>query len=149
MPLTPDAYTMGKSHCSSLAPRSMNSSKVESTTHSGRAAGRSILFTTTTTWVRGGGGRWEGASVRQGCKGCAQWAHQAQGRIRPVRMRGFSGPPLACPRPLLACPTFLFSCSAFLVTKRVCGIGPSTLSTSSTTPSHMLSTRSTSPPKSA
>ena len=35
------------------------------------------------------------------------------------------------------------------VTKRVCGIGPSTASTSSSTPSTMLSTRSTSPPKSA
>jgi hypothetical protein len=34
-------------------------------------------------------------------------------------------------------------------TKRVWGIGPSTESTSSSTPSHMLSTRSTSPPKSA
>jgi hypothetical protein len=35
------------------------------------------------------------------------------------------------------------------VTKRVCGIGPSTASTSSSTPSTMPSTRSTSPPKSA
>jgi hypothetical protein len=38
---------------------------------------------------------------------------------------------------------------AFLVTKRVCGIGPSTASTSSSTPSTMPNTRSTSPPKSA
>ena len=41
------------------------------------------------------------------------------------------------------------SASAFLVTKRVCGIGPSTASTSSSTPSTIDSTRSTSPPKSA
>jgi hypothetical protein len=41
------------------------------------------------------------------------------------------------------------SCKAFSVTKRVCGIGPSTASTSSSTPSTIPSTRSTSPPKSA
>ncbi len=41
------------------------------------------------------------------------------------------------------------SASAFLVTKRVCGIGPSTASTSSSTLSTIDSTRSTSPPKSA
>ena len=39
--------------------------------------------------------------------------------------------------------------NALLVTKRVCGIGPSTASTSSSTPSTIDSTRSTSPPKSA
>mmetsp|Transcript_43264 Transcript_43264/g.139438 ORF Transcript_43264/g.139438 Transcript_43264/m.139438 type:complete len:209 (-) Transcript_43264:30-656(-) len=39
--------------------------------------------------------------------------------------------------------------SAFLSTNRVCGFGPSAASTSSSTPSTMLSTRSTSPPKSA
>ncbi len=39
--------------------------------------------------------------------------------------------------------------SALRVTKRVCGIGPSTASTSSSTPSTIDSTRSTSPPKSA
>ena len=38
---------------------------------------------------------------------------------------------------------------AFWSTKRVCGIGPSKASTSSRHPSAMLSTRSTSPPKSA
>lgn len=37
-------------------------------------------------------------------------------------------------------PTFLFSSSALRSTKRVCGMGPSTLSTSSRTPSAMLST---------
>jgi hypothetical protein len=36
-----------------------------------------------------------------------------------------------------------------LVTKRVCGIGPSTASTSKSTESTIDSTRSTSPPKSA
>ena len=41
------------------------------------------------------------------------------------------------------------SASAFFVTKRVCGIGPSTASTSSSTLSTIDSTRSTSPPKSA
>src|SRR5688572_30557954 len=41
------------------------------------------------------------------------------------------------------------SASAFRVTNRVCGIGPSTASTSSSTLSTMESTRSTSPPKSA
>ena len=41
------------------------------------------------------------------------------------------------------------SASALRVTKRVCGIGPSTASTSSSTPSTIDSTRSTSPPKSA
>jgi hypothetical protein len=40
-------------------------------------------------------------------------------------------------------------CSAFIVTNRVCGIGPSTASTSNSTPSTMPRTRSTSPPKSA
>jgi hypothetical protein len=39
--------------------------------------------------------------------------------------------------------------SAFFVTKRVCGIGPSCASISSTTPSTIDSARSTSPPKSA
>src|ERR1700722_2257935 len=39
--------------------------------------------------------------------------------------------------------------SALRVTNRVCGIGPSTASTSSSTPSTIDSTRSTSPPKSA
>ena len=39
--------------------------------------------------------------------------------------------------------------NALLVTNRVCGIGPSTASTSSSTPSTIDSTRSTSPPKSA
>ena len=38
---------------------------------------------------------------------------------------------------------------AFLVTKRVCGMGPSTASINSTTPSTMDKARSTSPPKSA
>jgi hypothetical protein len=38
---------------------------------------------------------------------------------------------------------------AFCVTKRVCGMGPSTASTSSSTESTIDSTRSTSPPKSA
>jgi hypothetical protein len=38
---------------------------------------------------------------------------------------------------------------AFCVTNRVCGIGPSTASTSSSTQSTIDSTRSTSPPKSA
>ena len=44
---------------------------------------------------------------------------------------------------------FLPSASAFCNTKRVWGIVPSKASTSSSTPSHMFSTRSTSPPKSA
>ena len=39
--------------------------------------------------------------------------------------------------------------SAFFVTKLVCGMGPSTASTKSTTESTIESTRSTSPPKSA
>ena len=39
-------------------------------------------------------------------------------------------------------------CRAFCNTKRVCGIGPSKASTSSRQPSAILSTRSTSPPKS-
>ena len=39
--------------------------------------------------------------------------------------------------------------SAFSSTKRVCGMVPSSASTSSSTPSAMFSTRSTSPPKSA
>src|SRR5258707_10377871 len=41
------------------------------------------------------------------------------------------------------------SSNAFFNTKRVCGIGPSAASTSSRQPSAILSTRSTSPPKSA
>ena len=41
------------------------------------------------------------------------------------------------------------SASALRVTKRVCGMGPSTASTSSNTLSTIVSTRSTSPPKSA
>jgi hypothetical protein len=41
------------------------------------------------------------------------------------------------------------SSSALRSTKRVCGMTPSTASTSSSTPSTMFSTRSTSPPKSA
>ena len=42
-----------------------------------------------------------------------------------------------------------FISMAFCNTKRVCGIGPSKASTSKSTPSAILSTRSTSPPKSA
>ena len=41
------------------------------------------------------------------------------------------------------------SSSAFCMTKRVCGMGPSAASTSNNTPFTILSTRSTSPPKSA
>ncbi len=92
-PSSAEAYTTGKSSCSSVAPSLSNSSNVWLTTQSGRAPSRSTLFTTT---------------------------------------MGFS------PR-----------ASALRVTKRVCGIGPSTASTSSSTPSTMPSTRSTSPPKSA
>ena len=92
-PLMPEAYTTGKSSCSSVAPSLSNRSNAALTTQSGRAPGLSTLLTT---------------------------------RI------GFR------PR-----------ASAFLVTKRVCGIGPSCASISSTTPSTMLSARSTSPPKSA
>ena len=92
-PLMPEAYTTGKSSCSSVAPSLSNRSKAALITLSGSAPGLSTLFTTT---------------------------------------MGF--------RP---------SASAFLVTKRVCGIGPSWASISSTTPSTMDSARSTSPPKSA
>src|SRR5215831_4414393 len=54
-------------------------------------------------------------------------------------------------RSILFTTTIAFSpwASALRVTKRVCGMGPSTASTSSSTPSTMDSTRSTSPPKSA
>ena len=45
--------------------------------------------------------------------------------------------------------TLRFNSSAFLSTKRVCGIGPSKESTSNKTPLTILSTRSTSPEKSA
>ena len=45
--------------------------------------------------------------------------------------------------------TFRFSSSAFFSTKRVWGMGPSKLSTSSSTPLTIFSTRSTSPEKSA
>ena len=89
----PEAYTTGKSSCSSVAPSLSNKSKAASTTNCGRAPGLSTLFTT-----------------RIG--------------LRP-------------------------SANAFLVTKRVCGIGPSWASISSTTPSTMERARSTSPPKSA
>ena len=92
-PLIPDAYTTGKSSCSSVAPSLSNKSNAAFTTKSGRAPGLSTLLTT-----------------RMG--------------LRP-------------------------NASAFLVTKRVCGIGPSCASISSTTPSTMLKARSTSPPKSA
>ena len=92
-PFNPDAYTIGKSNCSSVAPNLSNNSKVEFSTYSIRAPGRSTLFTTTI------------------------------GR-NP-------------------------SAKAFLVTNRVCGIGPSTASTRSKTPSTIDNTRSTSPPKSA
>ena len=42
-----------------------------------------------------------------------------------------------------------FASSALRSTKRVCGSGPSEASTSSSTPSTIVSPRSTSPPKSA
>lgn len=48
VPLTADAYTTGKSNCSSFASNSINKSKTSSTTPSGLADGLSILFTTTT-----------------------------------------------------------------------------------------------------
>eukprot|EP01136_Pigoraptor_vietnamica_P025812 Opistho-1_new@80116 len=92
-PLMPEAWTTGKSSCSSVAPSLSNRSNAAFTTCCGRAPGLSTLFTT-----------------RMGRR----------------------------PR-----------ASAFLVTKRVCGIGPSCASISSTTPSTMDRARSTSPPKSA
>lgn len=92
-PHPPSAAQTRAPHCSSEAPRSMNRSNVASTTLSGCAAGRSTLFTTTST-----------------CLSAAR---------------------------------------AFCSTNRVWGMGPSTASTSSSTPSAMLSTLSTSPPKSA
>ncbi len=46
-PSLPDAYTMGKSSCSSVAFSSQNRSKVMSATSSGRALGRSSLLMTT------------------------------------------------------------------------------------------------------
>src|SRR5258708_1632537 len=92
-PWSAEAYSTGKSSCSSVAPSLSNRSKVWSTTQPGREPGRSILFTTT----------------------MALW-----------------------PSP-----------RALRVTKRVCGIGPSTASTRISTPSTIDRTRSTSPPKSA
>ena len=92
-PLMPEAYTTGKSSCSSVAPSLSKRSKAALTTCCGREPGLSTLFTT------------------------------RMGR-RP-------------------------SASAFLVTKRVCGMGPSCASISSTTPSTIDKARSTSPPKSA
>jgi hypothetical protein len=92
-PSRPEAYTTGKSSCSSVAPRAQKRSKVSFTAASGSQPGRSILFTT--------------------------------------RM-GFNP-----------------SASALRVTKRVWGMGPSKASTSRHTESTILSTRSTSPPKSA
>ena len=92
-PLKPEAYTIGKSNCSSDAPNLSNNSNVWSITQLGRAEGLSILLITTI-------GRKPNAK-------------------------------------------------AFLVTKRVCGIGPSWASTNNTTQSTMPNTRSTSPPKSA
>src|SRR5690606_1915238 len=84
---------IGKSICSGVAPRRSNRSQTCSTTHSGRAPGRSTLLITTIG-------------------------------LKPIA-------------------------NAFWVTKRVCGIGPSMASTSSSTESTIDSTRSTSPPKSA
>jgi hypothetical protein len=92
-PLMPEAYTTGKSNCSSVAPSLSNRSNAALITASGLAPGLSTLLTTTIG-------------------------------LRP-------------------------RASAFLVTKRVCGIGPSCASISSTTPSTMDRARSTSPPKSA
>ena len=50
---------------------------------------------------------------------------------------------------LMVTTTDKFNSNAFFNTNFVCGIGPSKASTNSTTPSTILSTRSTSPPKSA
>ncbi len=47
VPFTPEAYTTGKSSCSSSAPSSINKSNTSSTTSSGRAESLSTLFTTT------------------------------------------------------------------------------------------------------
>ena len=46
-PLMPEAYTTGKSNCSSVAPSLSNKSKAALTTLSGLAPGLSTLFTTT------------------------------------------------------------------------------------------------------
>ena len=92
-PLIPEAYTTGKSSCSSVAPSLSNKSNAAFTTKLGRDPGLSTLFTTRI------------------------------GRNPKAK--------------------------AFLVTKRVCGIGPSCASINSTTPSTIDKARSTSPPKSA
>ena len=47
IPFLADAYTTGKSSCSSFAFNSINNSKTLSTTFSGSAPGLSILFITT------------------------------------------------------------------------------------------------------
>ena len=93
LPVTALAYTTGKSACSSLAPNSMNRSKVWLSAETGSASLRSTLLITT----------------------MARWPRSR----------------------------------AFFSTKRVCGMGPSAASTSSSTPSTIFITRSTSPPKSA
>ena len=46
-PALADAYIIGKSNCSSLAPNSKNKSKTSSITSSGLASGLSILLITT------------------------------------------------------------------------------------------------------
>src|SRR6266852_3353907 len=92
-PVHDQHFLRGAQAAASDAASLSNRSKVWLTTQSGRAPGRSTLFTTTI-----------------GFRPCA---------------------------------------SALRRTNRVCGIGPSTASISSSTPSTMDSTRSTSPPKSA
>ena len=49
VPVRPEANTTGLSSCSLVASSSSSSSRVSSTTSSGRASGRSILFTTMIT----------------------------------------------------------------------------------------------------
>ena len=93
LPVLAEANTNGQSSCSSLASRSMKSSRTSSTTAMGLASGRSILFTHTIT------------------ESCSS---------RALRSTNF-----------------------------VWGIGPSKASTTRITPFTILSTRSTSPPKSA
>ncbi len=94
-PCRPEANSIGKSNCSSLAPSAANRSKISLCTSSGRASCRSILFTTTI------GFRPRASALPSTNLVCGSTPSAASTRITApstmFRMRSTSPPKSACP----------------------------------------------------
>ncbi len=153
MPFTPLAYTTGKSHCSSVAHSSQKRSKVESMTKSGLQAQAShyhpvraqcmySLFRQEYPENMGEHALARDAAIASRSMivtlEILQEKHSLSrlgSRIRGPKMEA-TAPHLAAGLSILLTTTMTFfsMSSALRSTKRVCGIGPSTESTRSSTP---------------